>query len=51
MYYNGYKKSVAEDIFMDVITELKQNYAALAELLTDTIGSDYDDALSGYIAA
>ena len=36
---------------MDVITELKQNYAALAELLTDTIGSDYDDALSGYIAA
>lgn len=36
---------------MDVITELKQDYAALAELLTNTIGSDYDDALSGYIAA
>lgn len=36
---------------MDVITELKQDYAALAELLADTIGSDYGDALSGYIAA
>lgn len=36
---------------MDVITELKQDYAALAELLTNAIGSDYSDALSGYIAA
>ena len=36
---------------MDVITELKQDYAALAELLANTIGSDYGDALSGYIAA
>lgn len=36
---------------MDVITELKQDYAALAELLTDNIGSDYADALSGYVAA
>lgn len=36
---------------MDVITELRQDYTALTELLADTIGSDYDDTLSGYIAA
>lgn len=36
---------------MDVITELKQDYDALAGLLADTIGANYTDALSGYIAA
>lgn len=35
---------------MDVMTELKQDYDALAGLLADTIsGENYTDALSGYI--
>ena len=36
---------------MDVMTELKQAYDTLTGILADTIGTNYDDALSGYVAA
>ena len=36
---------------MDVMTELKQDYDALAGILADSIGGNYTDALSGYVAA
>ena len=36
---------------MDVMTELKQEYNALAGILANAIGGNYTDALSGYIAA
>lgn len=36
---------------MDIMTELKKDYNALVGILADSIGGNYADALSGYVAA